>query len=185
MRQRIPEVLTRDEARALLTTPNPNYPTGQRDLCIIKLMLNSGLRSSEVLNLTWKDVDLQTGRLSVRHGKGNKDRQVWVNDSTLELMRSWRERSPECPYCFPTLHGTRIHNQALWEMMKRRGKKAGIAKEVHPHMLRHTYATELYRETKDIRLVQKALGHAHLSTTMIYTHIVDDDMEVAMRALDI
>jgi integrase/recombinase XerD len=70
-------------------------------------------------------------------------------------------------------------------MMKRRGKKAGIAKGVHPHMLRHTYATKLYREKKNIRLVQKALEHAHLSTTMIYPHIVDDDMEAAMRAFDI
>lgn len=152
---------------------------------MIKLMLNSGLRSSEVLNLKWRDVDLQTGRLTVRQGKGDKDRQVWVNESTLEYMRSWRERSPDSTYCFPTLKGTRIHGQALREMMKRRGEKAGIPKGVHPHMLRHTYATELYRETKDIRMVQKALGHAHLSTTMIYTHIVDDDMEVAMRALDI
>jgi integrase/recombinase XerD len=185
MGRRLPEVLTRDEARALLATPNPYYPTGLRDLCIIKLMLNSGLRSSEVLGLTWKDMDLQTGRLTVRRGKGDKDRQVWVNDSTLELIRSWRERSPQSHYCFPTLKGTRIHGQALREMMKRRGAKAGIAKGVHPHMLRHTYATELYRETKDIRLVQKALGHSHLSTTMIYTHIVDDDMETAMRALDI
>jgi len=185
MARRLPEVLTRDEAMALLATPNRYYPTGQRDLCMMKLMLNSGLRSSEVLNLTWKDVDLQTGRLTVRRGKGDKDRQVWVNESTLELMRAWRERSPDSRYCFPTLKGTRIHGQALREMMARRGKKAGIAKGVHPHMLRHTYATELYRETKDIRLVQKALGHAHLSTTMIYTHIVDDDMETAMRALDI
>ena len=63
------------------------------------------------------------------------------------------------------------------------GRKAGITKDVHPHMLRHTYATELYRATKDIRLVQKALGHAQLSSTMIYTHIVDDDLETAMRAL--
>jgi site-specific recombinase XerC len=130
-------------------------------------------------------VDLQTGRLTVRRGKGDKDRQGWVNESTLVLMRSWRERSPQSSHCFPTLKGTRIHGQALREMMKRRGAKAGIAKGVHPHMLRHTYATELYRETKDIRLVQKALGHAALSTTMIYTHIVDDDMETAMRALDI
>jgi integrase/recombinase XerC len=73
----------------------------------------------------------------VRHGKGDKDRQVWVNESTLELMRAWRERSPKCAYCFPTLKGTRIHGQALREMMARRGKKAGIAKGVHPHMLRH------------------------------------------------
>jgi site-specific recombinase XerD len=70
-------------------------------------------------------------------------------------------------------------------MMKRRGAKAGIAKGVHPHMLRHTYATERYRETKDIRLVQRALGHASLPTTMIDIHIAGDDMETAMRALDI
>jgi integrase/recombinase XerD len=183
--RRLPEVLTRDEARHLLAAPNPYYPTGLRDLCMMKLMLNSGLRASEVLDLAWRDVDLQTGRLTVRRGKGDKDRQVWVNESTLALMRRWRERSPESAYCFPTLKGTRIHGQALREMMKRRGAKAGIAKGVHPHMLRHTYATELYRETKDIRLVQKALGHATLATTMIYTHIVDDDMESAMRALDI
>ena len=185
MPRRLPEILTRDEARALLATPNRHYPTGQRDLCMIKLMLNAGLRSSEVLGLTWRDVDLHTGRLTVRRGKGDKDRQVWVSEPTLELMRAWRVRAPQSPYCFPTLKGTLIYGQALRQMMKRRGAKAGIAKDVHPHMLRHTYATELYRETKDIRLVQKALGHASLTTTMIYTHIVDDDMETAMRALDI
>ena len=185
MPRRLPEVLTRDEARALLATPNRYYRTGLRDLCMMKLMLNSGLRSSEVLGLRWKDVDLQTGRLTVREGKGKKDRQVWVGETTLELMRAWREKSPESEFSFPTLKGTRIFGQALREMMKRRGEKAGISKRVHPHLLRHTYATELYRETKDIRMVQKALGHADLSTTMIYTHIVDDDMEVAMRALDI
>ncbi len=185
MRRRLPDVLTRDEARALLATPNRYYPTGQRDLCMLKLMLNAGLRASEVLSLTWRDGDLHTGRLVIRRGKGDKDRQVWVNDEVLAQMRAWRERSPESRYCFPTLKGTRIYDAALREMVKRRGRKAGISKDVHPHMLRHTYATELYRETKDIRLVQKALGHANLSTTMIYTHIVDDDMETAMLALNI
>jgi integrase/recombinase XerD len=121
----------------------------------------------------------------VRRGKGNKDRQVWVSEPTLQLLRAWRVRAPISSYCFPTLKGTLIHGQALRAMLQRRGRKAGLAKGVHPHMLRHTYATELYRATKDIRLVQKALGHASLSTTMIYTHIVDDDMETAMRALDI
>ncbi len=72
MARRLPQVLTRDEARALLATPNRYYPTGQRDLCMIKLMLNDGLRASEVLSLRWHDIDLQTGRLSVRAGKGIK-----------------------------------------------------------------------------------------------------------------
>jgi integrase/recombinase XerD len=185
MPRRLPEVLTRDEARALLKSPNRYYPTGKRDLCMIKLMLNSGLRASEVLNLAWRDLDLHTGKLIVRQGKGKKDRQVWINDETLERLRDWRDVGPQCDICFPTLHGTRMHDGYLREMIKRRARRAGITKDVHPHMLRHTYATELYRESKDIRLVQKALGHASLATTMIYTHIVDDDMELAMRALNI
>jgi integrase/recombinase XerD len=185
MARRLPEVLTRDEAQALLATPNRAYPTGQRDLCLLKLMLNAGLRAGEVLNLTWRDLDVQTGKVLVRRGKGDKDRQVWVHDEVVELLRAWRERAPVSRVAFPTLKGTRIYDSALREMVKRRGVKAGIPKDVHPHMLRHTYATELYRATKDIRLVQKALGHAQLATTMIYTHIVDDDMETAMRALHI
>ena len=67
-------------------------------------------------------------------------------------------------------------------MVKRKAKKAGTTKDVHPHILRHTFATDLYRETKNIRLVQKALGHAALSNTMIYTHIHDEELELAMKS---
>ena len=185
MPRRLPEILTRDEAQALLSAPNGYYPTGQRDRCMLKLMLNSGLRPSEVLNLTWRDVDLQTGKVLVREGKGKKDRQVWVAEETLDMMRQWRETTPVSEYCFPTLGGRRINDRVFRAMVKRRALKVGIEKDVHPHTLRHTYATELYRETKDIRMVQKALGHANLATTMIYTHIVDDHMETAMREFNI
>ena len=170
-----------DQGRAHAET----YPTGKRDRCMLKLMLNSGLRPSEVLNLTWRDVDLQTGKVLVREGKGKKDRQVWVAEATLDQLRQWRESAPASNYCFTTLKGRRINDRVFRAMVKRRALKVGIEKDVHPHTLRHTYATELYRETKDIRMVQKALGHANLATTMIYTHIVDDDMETAMREFDI
>ena len=84
----------------------------------------------------------------------------------------------------PTRKGTPTYSAALRAMVKRRGRKAGLGhKDVHPHMLRHTFATELYRQTKDIRLVQKALGHADLSTTMIDTPIVDNDLEAALKDL--
>ena len=99
MARRIPEVLTRDEALLLLGMPNRRYRTGYRDLCMIKLMLNSGLRASEVLNLTWQDVDLHTGRLTVRQGKGKKDRQVWINEDTLVMLRTWRGRLPLIRHC--------------------------------------------------------------------------------------
>ena len=79
------------------------------------------------------------------------------------------------------LHGTPVKDRDMRAMVKRRAQKVGLTKDVHPHMLRHTFATDLYRVTKDIRLVQKTLGHADLSTTMIYTHLVDDDVAHAMR----
>ena len=108
MSRRLPEVLTRQESKPLLFAPNRYYPTGQRDRCMLKLMLNSGLRPSEVLNLTWRDVDLQTGRVVVHRGKGDKDQQVWVAEATRELIRQWRVVSPISDYCFPTLRGFNI-----------------------------------------------------------------------------
>lgn len=84
---------------------------------------------------------------------------------------------------FTTLAGRDLRTNYLRVMVKRYGHKAGIAKDIHPHLLRHTFATELYRETKNIRLVQKALGHANLATTMINTQIVDQELEEALKQL--
>ena len=140
MPRRLPEILTRKEAQALLVAPNAYYPTGKRDRCMLKLMLNSGLRPSEVLNLTWRDVDLQTGKVLVREGKGKKDRQVWVAEATLDQLRQWRESAPASDYCFTTLQGHRINDRVFRAMVKRRALKVGIEKDVHPHMLRHNPA---------------------------------------------
>lgn len=186
--RRLPMVLTREEATLLLTAANPRYPTGQRDRCMLQLMLNAGLRAAEVLALSVHDLDWMSGKLTVRQGKGQKDRILWLNENVLEALRAWRARRPPSPtgLLFTTLKGTHIYSSALRAMVKRRGHKAGLYyKDVHPHMLRHTFATELYRQTKDIRLVQKALGHADVSTTMIYTHLVDDDMETALKRFHI
>jgi integrase/recombinase XerD len=150
----------------------------------MQLMLNAGLRAAEVLALTVYDVDWLSGTLTVRQGKGRKDRILWLNEPVLEDLRRWRARRPghDGGLLFTTLKGTPIHSSALRAMVKRRANKIGLQhKDVHPHTLRHTFATELYRQTKDIRLVQKALGHRDLSTTMIYTHIVDEDLEAALK----
>jgi len=107
---------------------------------------------------------------------------LWLNEEALEWLRRWRERRPvQRAVLFTTLAGKPLRDNYLRVMVKRYGQKARIGKDVHPHMLRHTFATDLYRETKNIRLVQKALGHASLGTTMIYTHIVDDELEDALR----
>ena len=182
MGRRIPDTLSLEEREALLSQPNKRYRTGFRDLAIIRLMLNVGLRSSEVLNISINDVDWISGKLIVRHGKGNKDRIVWMNEEDLEIIRRWKERKPQTPLLFTTLAGRKINDRYLRAMVKRRALRIGIKKDVHPHLLRHTFATDLLKSTKNIRLVQKALGHASLASTMIYTHIHDEELESALKS---
>lgn len=184
---RIPEVLTREEEEALLRVPNPRYPTGERNRLLLSLMLDTGLRLSEAVSLRWKDIDLNTGKLMVRQGKGAKDRTLWLGEPDLKLLRRWRERQAKdiagsTEHVFTTLDGEPVSPRYVQQMVKRLAARAGIAKDIHPHTLRHSFATDLYRETKDIRLTQKALGHANLATTQIYTHLVDEDLEAALKS---
>lgn len=180
--KKLPYVMTEDELKALLAQPNPKCPTGLRNLCMMRLMCNAGLRVAEVLNLKVKDIDWMTGKLKVVQGKGKKDRILWLNEDDLELLGRWRgKRKVQSENLFTTLQGEAIDDRYIRNMVKRLAKKAGIINDIHPHTLRHTFATDIYRETKNIRLVQKALGHSDLSTTMIYTHIIDDEIEQAMK----
>ncbi|MDI9607547.1 MAG: tyrosine-type recombinase/integrase [Atribacterota bacterium] len=180
-KRRIPEVLTPEEQERFLKTFNQKAPTGLRNYAMVRLMLDAGLRCGEVLNLKTNDVDFQTGKIHVKQGKGEKDRIVWLNEEALEVLRKWREIKPESEYLFTTLQGNPINPRYVRDMVKRKGKQAGITKDVHPHMLRHSFATDLYRESKNLRLVQKALGHSSISTTEIYTHIIDEELEREMK----
>ncbi len=183
---KIPEVLTEVEQKALLKQPNPRYFTGQRNLVLLHLMLNNGLRVAEATSLKWNDLDLQTGKLHLKQGKNSKDRILWIGSATLDLLQGWRDRQQQktekAPaYVFTTREGKAISPRYVQQMVKRYTTRADINKQVTPHTLRHTFATDLLRETKNIRLVQKALGHSSLSTTQIYTHIVDEELEAALK----
>jgi len=182
--RKIPEVLSGDELDALLSQPNTRYPTGKRNLALMAVMSDAGLRVSEALNLEARDVNFNTGKIKVRQGKGDKDRILWTGARTLSWLQSWLEvRPPGAGKLFTTLKGLPLQSRYVRAMVKRYAAKAGVEKDVHPHTLRHSFGTDLYNQTKDIRLVQKMLGHADLSTTMIYTHIIDDDAEEAMKSL--
>jgi site-specific recombinase XerD len=153
---------------------------------MLRLMLNTGLRLAEVTGLKWHDVDLATGKLMVRQGKGAKDRTLWVAEGDIDRLRSWRERQAvqcgQCEHVFTTLQGQPLGHRYVQRMVKRYAAKAGIDKNISPHTLRHSFATDLYGETSKIRLVQKVLGHSDLSTTMIYTHIFDEEVESALKS---
>ncbi|MDP2858074.1 MAG: tyrosine-type recombinase/integrase [Bacillota bacterium] len=182
---RLPEVLTDTEREALLAQPNPKCPTGLRNQCMLRLMVDAGLRVGEVLALQVRDLDWAAGKVMIRQGKGAKDRVVWINEDLLELLRQWRERRPAGSngLLFTTLQGGELDARYIRELVKRLAKRAGIEKDVHPHLLRHTMATDLLRSTKNLRLVQKALGHSNITTTTIYAHIVDGELEEAMKGL--
>ena len=186
MTRSLPKVLDSDESTALVDVFNPRYDSGLKNLCMVRLMLEAGLRVSEVVGLEFDDLNMTTCRLHIRDGKGGKDRNLWVPHELRDQIGQWLERRPDAEgeWLFVTRNGTQLDPRSIRRTVKRYAEKAGIrwADDVSPHTLRHTFATELLQRTRNIRLVQKALGHARLSTTMIYTHIVDEELEIAMKA---
>ena len=190
MARKIPEVLTATEQEAFLAQPNPRYLTGQRNRTMLRLMLDTGLRLSEMICLRWQDIDLNSGKVMVRQGKGAKDRTLWTGEDNLAALVKWQERQAvECTgpalVVFTTKQGSKLNPAYVQRMVSRYAVNAGILKHIKhitPHTLRHTFATDLYRETTNIRLTQKALGHASIATTQIYTHIVDEELEEALKS---
>lgn len=181
---RLPAVLTPAEQNLLLAVPNKKVATGLRNYAMLKLFLNLGLRVSEAIDLKVDDIDWQSGKLTVVQGKGGRDRVLWLADEDLELLSSWLAKRPAAgSYLFTTREGGRISDRYVRKFVKNYARKKKIGKDVHPHALRHTFATDLLRKTGNIRMVQKALGHASLATTMLYTHVFDQELEAALKGL--
>jgi site-specific recombinase XerD len=184
-KRNIPDPLTPEESERLLSIPNKRYPTGIRNYVMIRLMLSLGLRCAEVLALRIQDVDLVSGRLKVNLGKGQKDRILWLNAELLSDLQLWRERRDrrkiESEYYFTTLKGEALDSRYIRAMMARYKQRAGIVRKCSAHTLRHTFATELLKETGNIEIVRKALGHSDINTTAIYLHATDGEMENALK----
>jgi site-specific recombinase XerD len=185
----MPKVLTMDEREAYLATFNRRYLGSFRNLVASRLMLDCGLRSAEVVGLRVEHLNLASCRITIREGKGAKDRVVYMSGEMRDLLADWLERKPEGEYVACTTHGAnaggQMHVSYLRQMVKRQACKAEIAEceRVSPHTLRHSFATQMYRETQDLRAVQEALGHADISTTQIYAHLANDEVETGMRGL--
>ena len=185
MPRRLPEVLTEEEQSRLLAVLEGDDPSSTRDRAILRLFLDTGLRASELINLRHQNIDLETGRLWVRNGKGGKDRGLFFNGSVRTALQAWLQIKPSGnSLVFTSLDGQKpICGRWLRKMVPRLAAQAGIDKRVHPHTLRHTFATTLLRQEKNLFLVSKALGHANLSTTQIYLHLEDSELEAAMKRL--
>ncbi|WP_226469439.1 tyrosine recombinase XerC [Luteimonas panaciterrae] len=169
--RKLPQVLDTDEAVKLVELPT-DAMLGLRDRALLELFYSSGLRLSELCNLRWRDLDLDGGLVTVL-GKGNKQRSVPVGSHAREALRAWRTETGaanDAPV-FPGRHGAAISPRAVQIRIKQLGVRQGLFKHVHPHMLRHSFASHVLESSGDLRGVQELLGHADIATTQIYTHL--------------
>lgn len=174
----IPKFLNREQIEKLIAAPDSAKPSGLRDRAMLELLYATGIRVSELIQLRMSNVDSRLGIVRVT-GKGNKQRIVPVHAAALRTISEYIERArPQLlkgrtsPCVFVTARGGPMTRQAFWTSVKLNGKKAGVFHDLSPHVLRHTFATHLLEGGADLRSVQSMLGHADLSTTEIYTHVV-------------
>ena len=182
-RKKLPVVLEPGEVQNLLKQPNRRYITGIRNKAIILVMLNMGLRVSEITDLKPGSINLTNRKLRIINGKGGVDRDLVIPAGIEETLRQWKGRKPKgTKYFFTTIKGGQLSNRYLCDMIKRYGRKAKIDKIISPHTLRHTFATEYYRQTKDIETLRRILGHADIGTTTIYITLANIDVENGMKS---
>ena len=177
--QRLPRAIERDTLNALLDQPaEPDDTLALRDQAIAELLYGSGLRLAELASLNLNDVYLDAGWLNVR-GKGNKQRQVPLTQSSAALLRQWLAQRPAQPHetaLFTTQRGTRLGSRQIAKRLDNWAQQHGSPQHISPHMLRHSFAGHLLQASRDIRAVQDLLGHASLSSTQIYTKLDFDHL---------
>jgi len=169
--RKLPQVLDVDEAVRLVELPT-DAPLGLRDRALLELFYSSGLRLSELCGLHWRDLDLAGGLVTVL-GKGGKQRVVPVGSHARHALDAWRgeTRAANDAPVFPGRNGGAISQRAVQIRIRQLGVRQGLFKRVHPHMLRHSFASHVLESSGDLRGVQELLGHADIATTQIYTHL--------------
>ena len=169
--RKLPQVLDVDEAVQLVEVAT-DAPLGLRDRALLELFYSSGLRLSEVCALKWADLDFAQGLVTVL-GKGSKQRIVPVGSHARNALAALREEAAGQPgdFVFPGRGGAQISSRAVQLRMKKLAAQRGVYKRIHPHLLRHSFASHLLESSGDLRAVQELLGHADISTTQIYTHL--------------
>ena len=178
----LPNILQDEEKEQLFDQFNTRYYCNHRNKLMFQMMLHIGLRVSEVCSLKENNLN-SDGKVTIKDGKGQKDRVLWISGPFQEKINTFKQRKPCCGLLFPTHNKTAVSRQYLWRVLKKKASQANLnVSELSPHTLRHTFATDLLRETNNLRLVQKALGHESIETTQIYTHIVDSELEDALKS---
>lgn len=187
---RLPRFFYEKEMDALFEAAKGESPLAIRNVALLELLYGTGMRVSECANLKIENIDLQMEILLV-HGKGDKERYVPFGSYAADALRDYLENSRKPlmdkyqkghDYVFVNHRGDQITTRGIEYVLKEIIKKSSLTTEIHPHMLRHTFATHLLNNGADMRTVQELLGHASLSSTQIYTHVTKENLQKSYRA---
>ncbi len=178
------DLITPQELDRLLKAPDTSTIQGLRDRAILELLFSTGLRISELCSLSIDDVDLSRDEFSVR-GKGDKIRVVFLSDAAKRSIKEYLKGRKDMDDALFVQFGKnakaakdlRLSPRAVQRMLKTCAAKAGITRKVSPHVIRHSFATDLLTNGADLRSVQALLGHAHIGTTQVYTHVTDKHLK--------
>ena len=174
----LPKFLSGDQVDQLLDQPDTSTTIGLRDRALLELLYATGMRVSELVSVRPPDLNLKAGYLTCM-GKGSKERLVPIGRPAVEwILRYTRAArpalaAPDSPWLFVNARGGHLSRVGFWKILKKYGKQAGLPYDLSPHVLRHSFATHLLERGADLRSIQTLLGHADLSTTQIYTHILE------------
>lgn len=173
----LPKTLSEKDVTCLLDTPMGDDVLGLRDKAMLEVLYACGLRVSELVNLSFEQLNLNAGWLQIT-GKGNKTRLIPLGEYALNALNAYLAHRKElligktdCQAVFLTAQGGYMTRHNFWHMIKKYAQQAGIKADISPHTLRHAFATHLVNHGADLRSVQLLLGHSNLSTTQIYTHV--------------
>ena len=193
IRKSLPGYLRIEEVEKLLQQPDAGTALGLRDRAMLEVLYSTGLRVSELTGLKVTDLDTKVGCVRCI-GKGDKERVVPVGKKALAIVERYlRDGRPEIlrgnrggvggTFLFVNRRGGKISRVGVWKILSTYGKRAGLRTSLTPHMLRHSFATHLLERGADLRSVQLMLGHADISTTQIYTHVVEERLKSLVRDL--
>ena len=175
----LPKFLSLEEVDALIAQPDVATPLGLRDRAMIELLYATGMRVSELISVRTSDLHLRERYLTCV-GKGNKERLVPTGDQAIEWITRYQKaarpallKGRASPRLFLNVRGRPLGRVGFWKLLKRYGRRANLPRSLSPHVIRHSFATHLLERGADLRAIQMMLGHTDLSTTQIYTHVLE------------